>query len=491
MASRDSRRPNIMVILSDDQGCWALGCAGNREIRTPSLDALAAAGMRFENAFCASPVCSPARASLMTGRMPSAHGVHDYVSAGNTLPPYETEGEGVLIEYLRGQPGYTDQLAAAGYACGLSGKWHLGDSHHPQKSFGFWAVHARGGGAYYGAPMVRDGRVYEEPRYVTDAITDNALLFLEQQRGSTSPFCLNVHYTAPHAPWQRQHHPADIFDSYFSECPFRSVPDGLTPPPWVRHLAIPVRDAEQRRTYLSGYFAAVTAMDAAIGRLLRWLDQAGLRESTLVVFTGDNGMNMGHHGVYGKGNATFPLNMLEESVKVPFIASWPGRVPAGRVSDALASHCDLFPTLLDCAGVEPGPDPRRAGRTLLPVLLGCEPGPERPVFVCDEYGPVRMVRTREWKYVHRYPYGPHELYHLAQDSGEERNLAGEPGYRGRVEELRALLEHWFARHVDAEVDGLREAVCGSGQRGLAGLRGAGRGAFRDDVLQVLRKQEGR
>ena len=120
-----THRPNVIVILTDDQGYWALGCAGNEEIRTPNLDRLAASGTRFENFFCVSPVCSPARASLLTGRIPSHHGVHDWLRGGNAKVDHENHG---LIEYLKDQPGYTDFLSQQGYVCGLSGKWHLGDT---------------------------------------------------------------------------------------------------------------------------------------------------------------------------------------------------------------------------------------------------------------------------------------------------------------------------------------------------------------------------
>jgi arylsulfatase A-like enzyme len=379
------RQPNIVLVLSDDQGPWAMGCAGNREISTPNLDRLAAAGMRFENFFCASPVCSPARATLLTGRIPSRHGVHDWLAAGNTTAKYEPAGNGRLIEYLRGIPGYTDHLAAAGYRCGLSGKWHLGDCHHPQKSFEFWEVHAKGGGPYYNAPMIRDGAVYEEPRYVTDAITDNALRWMATRKGSDRPFYLGVHYTAPHSPWERRHHPAELYDMYHGDCAFESVPDGLTPPEWVTRLGIPVESPARRRELLSGYFAAVTAMDRNIGRLLDWLEKNGMRHDTLVVFTGDNGMNMGHHGVFGKGNATFPL--------------------------------------------------------------------------------------------HRYPYGPNELYDLRNDPAEKSNLAGKAGLAATERQMRGLLVEWFALHADPDRDGSREPVTGLGQLGLCGRPGRGEENF--------------
>lgn len=470
-------RPNIVFILTDDQGPWAMGCAGNSEIETPNLDRLAATGMRFRNFFCASPVCSPARASLVTGRIPSQHGVHDWLCAGNTVQKHEPAGTGELVEYLEGQPGYTDFLAGAGYTCALSGKWHLGDSHHPQKNFEFWKVHAKGAGPYYNAPMVRDGEVYQDPGYVTDVITDNALEFLESRKGNPRPFYLSVHYTAPHSPWDRNHHPAETYDRYHSECPFKSTPDGLTPPAWVQMLTREVRDAEDRRATLSGYFTAVTEMDRNVGRLLDWLENNRLRDSTLVVFVADNGMSMGHHGVWGKGNATFPLNMFEEAVKVPFIISHPGRIKAGSTCDMLASQYDFMPTLLDYTGVENPVANGLPGVSFAPVLRG-RPGSEHDhVVAFDEYGPVRMIHTGDWKYVHRYAYGPNELYDLTNDPGEERNLVGDTGYAAREKEMRDRLTEWFARYVDPARDGIREAVTGSGQFGFCGAASEGRNNF--------------
>ena len=145
MPCNNISQPNIIFILTDDHGCWAMGCAGNSELRTPNLDRLARTGTRYENFFCVSPVCSPARASILTGRIPSQHGVHDWIAAGDTIAKYEPARDGVRVEYLAGQTGYTDILAQAGYTCGISGTWHMGDSHTPQKGMSFWKVHAKGG----------------------------------------------------------------------------------------------------------------------------------------------------------------------------------------------------------------------------------------------------------------------------------------------------------------------------------------------------------
>ncbi|MCL2640564.1 MAG: sulfatase-like hydrolase/transferase, partial [Phycisphaerales bacterium] len=162
-------RPNVVFVLTDDQGPWAMGCAGNEEIRTPNLDRLATGGVRFENFFCTSPVCSPARASLMTGRIPSQHGIIDWISQGGWGPRPQ--------KYLEGMTCYTDVLAASGYVCGLSGKWHLGESQTPQHGFSHWFALPRGASTYVNAPVYVDGELVEQKGYLTDVITENALGF--------------------------------------------------------------------------------------------------------------------------------------------------------------------------------------------------------------------------------------------------------------------------------------------------------------------------
>ena len=301
LRSRNVNKPNVLFILTDDQGVWAAGCYGNPEIRTPNLDRLAATGTRFENFFVATPVCSPSRATLLTGRIPSQHGVHDWIREGNVGPE--------AIRYLEGETCTTDLLARHGWTCGLSGKWHLGDSQIPQHGFSDWFVHQRGGGPYNDAPMVRNGQLVDEPGYVTDVITDEALRLLDRYAdaaASGAPFYLSVHYTAPHSPWTG--HPQAIVDSY-EDCPFDSCPQEPIHP-WAISLT------EQHlgsRESLKGYFAAVTAMDANVGRLLDRLEALGLRENTLVVFLSDNGFSCGQHGFWGKGNGTSPRNMYEYS----------------------------------------------------------------------------------------------------------------------------------------------------------------------------------
>ena len=451
-----------------------MGCAGNADIRTPTLDRLATAGTRFSNFFCTSPVCSPARASFLTGCIPSQHGVHDWLKSGNI----EVEdgvtwcGKDRPIEYLRDVTGFTDVLAQHGYVVGLSGKWHLGASGRPQKGYSFWYAHALGGGNYVDYQVFENSpELVHRTEYVTDNFANQAETFLDAQAGADQPFCLSLHFTAPHSPWSPENHPADLLESY-ADCPFDSIP--VEPPhPWNGWDPNPA----QRREALQGYFAAVTAMDAAVGRVLDKLEALQLRDNTLIVFLSDNGMNMGQHGICGKGNGTSPLNMYDTSVKVPFIVSWPGRIPQNTVADGLYSQYDFMPTLLDYLGLPMPADGPRPGSSFAAVLRG-EPDPGRDtVVVCDEYGPVRMIRNREWKYVHRYPDGPHELYDLTNDPEERLNRVDDPGGRARTDALREQLETWFAEYVAPDRDGIALPVSGRGQIDEVGPAGQGRVAF--------------
>ncbi|MBT2586588.1 sulfatase-like hydrolase/transferase [Arthrobacter sp. ISL-95] len=472
-----TEKPNIIFILSDDQGAWALGCAGNTEIHTPNLDALAARGARLENFFCVSPVCSPARASLMTGDIPSRHGVHDYLAGVETGPG--------AVDYLQGQRLFTDDLAEAGYRLGLSGKWHLGANDAPRKGFSHWFALEGGGSPYHRSVMYSfDGDTSHRElviEYLTDAITGDALDFIDEASKEAEPFFLALNYTAPHKPWKGQHPPE--FEELYRDCHFTSCPQEPLHP-WTPTVdGVPIGGEADARGALVGYFAAVSAMDAGVGEVLRRLEGLGILDDTLVIFSSDNGFNCGHHGIWGKGNGTFPQNVYDSSVKVPAIFTFPGRIQEGVVLPEVLSAYDVAATLLELAGLDARPFERGPGRSFAELLRALPDaagnvaggnrdddggGPlaaarERAVVVFDEYGPVRMIRSSEWKYVHRYPHGPHELFHLAADPDERVNHVDEPVHAGRVAGMRAQLQEWFQLHAAPGLDGSWLPVAGAGQ----------------------------
>jgi arylsulfatase A-like enzyme len=387
--------------------------------------------------------------------------VHDWIRDRN-MPPEPAQ-------YVHGQTCYTDVLARHGYTSGLSGKWHLGDSMEPQHGFDYWFCMPQGCSRYQNAEMIWEGEVREFPGYVTDRITDFGIEFIEESY-EDGPFYLSLHYNAPHSPWSG--HPEELTESY-EDCPFKSCPQEAMHP-WARPMN---RNRLGNRENLKGYFAAVTGADIGVGRVLDKLEQLGIRQDTLVVFTSDNGFSCGHHGFWGKGNGTFPQNMYENSVKVPFIVSHPASLPGGRVTEAMMSQYDFMPTLLDYLGLPPVEEERLPGASFAPVWTGQSEEVREEVVVYDEYGPVRMIRTRQWKYVHRYPHGPHELYDLENDLEERTNLVDRENQSERVGRMRRRLRDWFAQYVEPALDGTHFPVTGWGQKDKIGRDYPGEGSF--------------
>ena len=407
--------------------------------------------------------------------MPSKHGVLDWLCNGNVdSKKHGLPQENVSIKYLEGVEGYTDILSRSGYTVGLSGKWHMGASDVVQKGFSHWFCHPAAGSHYYvDSIMFRDGKTEKQDTYLTHAITDDAIAFIERQK-TVGPFCCEVHYTAPHSPWVGCH-PKQTVDSY-DPCPFESCPD-IPAHPWQISSA-PRGTGQKRREILKGYFAAITEMDAGIGKLLGKLENDGLIENTLIFFCSDNGMNMGHHGIFGKGNGTFPQNMYEESVKVPAIIAGMANLPKGKVETGLYSHYDWFPTLLEFFGLENPYAGLQPGRSFADLLRGQEIPGRQEIVVHDEYGPTRMIRDKRFKYVHRYPYGPHEFYDLETDSGEQKNLIDSEQHAHTITDMRGRLESFFLQYSDPKIDGARQGVTGNGQMGRAQLPGNGENVFR-------------
>ncbi|OKL48420.1 phosphodiesterase [Boudabousia liubingyangii] len=479
-------RPNFLVVMTDDQGPWALP-QYTPELMMPNLVNLMQQSTEFTQFYCASPVCSPARASLLTGRMPSAHGVLDWLFGER----YEGAFEDLYLEGLHTTP---ELLGNSGYQCGMSGKWHVGSSQEKAPGFDFWYAHRIGGGPYYNAPIWDvNGRKAKEPRYFTDAVTEEADNFL-RTRTSQQPFYLQVNYTAPHDPWLNGNHPQDLLDLYAGQ-DFPSIPR-LEPHPWVH----PRRDDFEGAfkdpiPRIQGYFAALSGVDRGLGKLLQTLEDTGQADNTVVIFMADNGYSLGHHGFWGKGNGTYPMNFWECSVKVPFIIHLPGQTQSQKVEHPV-SATSLHPTLCALAGVEVPEDPLAAGSNFAPLLqaegvradllasspesAGAEgylPEPRVPavtaalganderdgaVFIYEEYGGGRMVAQGPWKLVDRYR-GPRELYNLEADPDEQHNLIGDAGYQVVESELVGLLHDWFKGHETEELSGFHRRVYGRGQ----------------------------
>ena len=462
-------RPNILFILADDMGQWAAHTYGNPEIITPNIDRLAEEGVKFTNAFCNTPVCSASRATYFTGRLPSQNGVHDWISGGNGCID---EG----IYYTTHELAYTDILAKNNYTCAISGKYHLGDQQTVQHSFKHWFVHQSGGGSYIAPPMVEKLQCVTLEGYITDIITDDAIGFLSNYTKSANPdpFYLSVHYTSPHSPYTgadglaENMHPKAIVDLY-DNASFVSAPQEPKNPYvklWADSLT---RSCLGNRECLKGYYAAVTAMDLNIGRLLHTLNDFDLDQNTLVVFASDHGFNAGHHGLWGKGNAAYPLNMYDTSLKIPMIWRHKGTIEPG-VEESIVQVLDVAPTLLDYAGNFSFPDLSNIpGESFLDLLINVSKRNSvttRTIY--GEYGQTRFARINgSMKYVTRLT-GYMELYDLKSDENETTNLlkpfsTASSLYSDDVAEYDWAMRKWFSFYEDPYVSGWTQAVTGTGQ----------------------------
>lgn len=458
--------PNLLVIMTDNHGAWTLGCYGNPELHTPHIDQLADEGMRFRQAFAVNPVCSPTRATFLTGLLPSQHGVHCFLRANRLqIGP---ESRNTLAEFTS----LPEILRQSGYRCGLVGKWHLGDNLHPQEGFDdYWVTMPHGATrTFYGAEVIEDGVIRTEPSYLTDFWTEHAVRFLEQSRETPDqPFFLFLSYNGPYALGRlllkdsQNRHAARYADAPLTSFPRTDVH------PWQHHN----RDYINNPVSIRRVAAEVSGVDDGVGRVLAALDRLQLTDDTLVVFLADQGWVGGHGGFWGMGDHTDPVTARDGMMRIPLIVRYPGRVPAGTTSDRLVAEYDLLPTLLDLlqptdrtlsVPQTPGvsfadtlTDPHAAGRSpaVDPAAAPTEDSardPDEDPAIVMEFEILRAIRTRRWKYVHRHPNGPHELFDLSSDPQETRNLAESPDHRVVRDRLRQRLEAFFAQHADPRYD---------------------------------------
>ena len=417
-AARDAR-PNLLFILTDDQRWDAMGCAGHPFVRTPNMDRLAAEGVRFRNAFVTTSLCSPSRASFLTGRYAHAHGVF-------------TNGSGDLAA---GQVTFPVLLQKAGYETAFIGKWHMGGSNAPRPGFDHW-VSFSGQGTYYNCPLNVDGQKRQAEGYITDELTDYAVAFLKKPR--TRPFLLYLSHKAVHGPFTPPKRHADLYkdqDIRLHRHPDDRLDDKV---PWGRKA--PERNAEEE---IRGYMAALTAVDEGLGRVLAALDEQKALDTTAIVFAGDNGYFHGEHGLWDKRAA------YEPSMRIPLLVRYPPRAKAGATCDALVLNIDLAPTLLELAGLAPPEGVQ--GTSWLGVLAGTAPGRDAFLYEYFREGDARYdrpsvlaVRTDRWKVI-TYPSLPPEkrvveLYDLADDPHELRNLAGDKAHADTLRRMLALLD---------------------------------------------------
>jgi arylsulfatase A-like enzyme len=443
-AKGEEPRPNIVLILTDNQGPWTLGCYGNPEIRTPNIDRLAQQGILFERCYSSNAVCSPTRATLLTGLIPSQHGVHSYLPAG--APQTGPRAYSTVAEF-RTLP---EILAESGYVCGLSGKWHLGDNTRPQEGFTSWVTMPTGHTkTFYGAEVIEDGKVRKEPGYTTKFWTEHGARFIEQNKDR--PFFLYLAYNGPYGLGESlMHEGRNRHAEYYADKEMKSFPREKMHP-WLHGNKRFLNDVNAMRRYA----AEVSGVDDGVGRILETLEEHGLDENTLVIYTADQGLAGGQSGFWGMGDHTRPRTGYDWTMHTPLIFRHPAKIKAGQRSPLLVSNYDFLPTVLEYLGLagKQAEEPQSPGSSYAPVLDGKEVS--RDGYIFFEYEEVRAVRTPRWKYITRHPDGPNELYDLQADPGECKNLVDEPAQAEVQRDLQRRLAEFFDKYVDPQYDRTR------------------------------------
>jgi len=440
-AKSEGRPLNVVLILTDNQGAWTLGCYGNHDIQTPNIDRLAREGMLFENCYSSNAVCSPTRATLLTGLIPSQHGVHSYLTAGGAqIGPsaYSTIAEFRTLPKI---------LSEAGYTCGLSGKWHLGNNLKPQEGFTSWVTMPHGDTrTFYNADVIEDGKIRKEPRYLTDFWTDHGVKFINENKDK--PFFLYLAYNGPYGLGPAMLQPArNRHAEYYADKELKSFPREKMNP-WLNSQKQLLNNVEAMRRYA----AEISGVDDGVGRIMAALKENKLDDNTLVIFTADQGLAGGQNGLWGMGDHTRPLTAFDWTTHVPLIYWYPGHIGAGKRSDILVSNYDFLPTVLDYLGLKDKmpQKPRLPGHSYSGVLNGKQEAWDNTVFF--EFENTRAIRARDWKFISRFPDGPNELYDLKSDPDERHNLVDEPAHATEQKSLQGRLDKFFATYADPQYD---------------------------------------
>jgi arylsulfatase A-like enzyme len=435
-----TRPPNLVFILTDNQGAWTLGCYGNPDIRTPHIDRLAAEGVRFTRALSSNPVCSPTRATFLTGLIPSQHGVHSFLDPKFMMGP---EAYNTLREFTS----IGEVLRDAGYTCGLSGKWHLGENLKPSEGFSFWITKPDGHTTeFYDQNIIEDGAVRKEAGYTTDLWTRNGIKFIEQNKDR--PFFLFLAYNGPYVLGNLMlNPPRNRHAEYYKGKNFAGFPDDAMHP-W-QHANKPFHNKQNAKERTA---AEVSGVDDGVGDIMATLKRLGLDDNTLVVYSSDQGWMGGQNGMWGMGDHFRPIGAHELMMQIPLIVRHPGKITGGRTSDIMVSNYDFMPSVLGYLGLNDRMPtaPKSPGRDFTPVLRGETPKWDNTIFY--EMETVRAVRTEDWKYVARYPNGPFELYDMKRDPRERFNLFGQPGTEAKRGELAQQLDAFFTRYADPQYD---------------------------------------
>jgi choline-sulfatase len=441
-------RPNIVFVLTDDQAQWSVGATGNRQARAPNTDRLYRQGAELRNYFVTTPVCSPSRATLMTSRYATETGISDVLDFGADL------NLGLRSKFVT----WAEVFQKAGYRTALLGKWHLGSlpEHHPTRhGFDEFIGFMTGATGPMDPPLEIDGKVRLMRGSTPDILTGFAIDFLKRER--QRPFVLCLHLREPHASNAPD---VDGKDRTWLPMPEEDWAQFRGLDPAIPNPDYPNLDVPRVKRFMREYLASVASVDRNLGRLLRTIEELRLERNTVVVFTSDNGFQIGHNGIWHKGNGRWILtnnrgertNLWDNSLRVPAAVRWPGVIPPGGVRTEAITNLDWYPTLLAMAGLK-APAVKIRGRNFLPLLRGESLRWDNGIYAeyktsgrFGEVADLRAWRTPEWKLVRDFRNaGRDELYHLAVDPGEHHNLIN--SRNAGVQQIRRSLDAKLAGRI--------------------------------------------
>ncbi|WP_323785440.1 sulfatase [Thalassovita sp.] len=457
-------RPNILLVFVDNQPAKMMGCSGNSEVHTPNLDGLAERATRFSEAFCPNAMCSPCRASVLTGLIPSQHGIHTWLDDGLIS---EWPDQWNAIDEFDTLP---ELLGQAGYETALIGKYHLGIADQPQNGFDEWITMQIGHVlSFYDNKMVVNGEQMIHPGHSVEFFTDHAVDYIDKRgKDAENPFFMFLTYPAPYGHWPSIKGEAmNKFAYLYKDTPFNSVPREGISRELIKWLLINEDKGFKGEEFykdilqmpndlptLRNYYSQMSMVDEGVGQVLAALERQGIFDDTLVIYTSDHGMSLGQHGFWGHGEDTWPSNTHREAHHIPLIIKPPTGDHEGKVAQSLVGTTDIHATVRDYAGLPlPSSDtsPSRSLRSL--VESGGDPW-DRAVFMEQEE--TRSIRTKKWLLMRRvgetgYDFRT-ELFDLERDPDERRNVAEDPAYQDALEDLSAQLDAHFAKYCNPKWD---------------------------------------
>ena len=451
--------PNVLFILTDNQAASLLGTYGNPDIKTPHINKLADEGIKFTRAFAVNGMCSPTRATLMTGLMPSQHGIHSWLN--DALLEQWPKDWSAVAEF-RTLP---LTLRNRGYKTAMIGKWHLGQPWNASIGYQHWVTFTDGHTVdFWDNTVIDNEKTYQvKDKHIVDFFTEKAVEYLRNHEGD-KPFYLQLNYDGPYTNPPTNFGPARnrFYEQYvgkeFSSFPRtaynKNLIDQLLDENTSDFFRGKLREGLEMHNdpaTMANVASQNTLVDDGVGKVLAVLKEKGLDKNTLIIFSSDQGNFYGQHGLWQHTIVTKPASMYETAVNIPLIIKHAGEIKGQQVSDALIGQYDIPVTILDYLGIHDVKFENSPGKSFMGILEGNNGEINEAVFIEQEE--TRVIRTRKYSYWKRLDTtGSSELYDLENDPGQLRNAYNDPGYSDVIDMLDAQLTAFFDRYNDKEYD---------------------------------------